>query len=62
MGRISKAIAAAVSAGAGAAAVYLQAHSFSITVEHVAGAAGAFVVAGIVAGVATYRAPANRPA
>lgn len=59
MKRVSKAIAAGVSAGIGAAGVYLQAHSFQVTTEHVAGAAGAFVVAGVIAGVATYQAPAN---
>lgn len=56
---ISKALAAGFSAGVGAAGVYLQAHSFQVTTEHVAGALGAFVVAGVIAGVATYRAPAN---
>lgn len=59
MKRISKAIAAAVSAGVAAAGVYLQAASFHITTEVIAGAAGAFVVAAVVTGVATYSAPAN---
>ncbi len=61
MKRISKAIAAGVSAGVAAAFVYLQSHSFNLTSETIGGAVGAFAATAVVAGVATYRAPANRP-
>ncbi len=58
--RISKAIAAGVSAGLGAAFVYVQSHSFKIDTETLAGALGAFAAVGFSAAVVTYRAPANR--
>ena len=62
MKKVSKAVAAGVSAGLAAAGVYLQANSFQLTTEHVAGALGAFVVAGVTVAATTYFAPANTAA
>ena len=62
MKRVSKAVAAGVSAGVAAAGVYLQARSFQLDAESIGGAVGAFFATGVTVGLTTYFAPANKPA
>jgi hypothetical protein len=55
MTRVRKALVAGVGSGVGAAVVYLQANSFSLTGEIITGAVAAFLAAGIPVGYATWQ-------